>query len=181
LDGAAKTRGTFMISSISRRAVLGAATGATVGRSAHAEEPIIRIGVLSDMSGPYADTSGRGSIIATQMAVEEFTAASPGLRVEVVSADMQNSPSIGLGIARGWFDREGVDAVADVGQSDIALAIATPVRDKDKVALFGAPGTDALTGKACGPNHVHWTFDIWAMRRQSAERWWLRAGIAGSL
>ncbi len=151
---------------ITRRVMLGcAAAGAGsvfTRRAAKAQGSVIRIGVLTDMSGPYSDTTGRGSVIATQMAAEDFAVLHPEIRVEVISADMQNNPGVGLGIARGWFDRDGVDVVTDVGQSDIALAVATLVRDKDKVALFGAPGTDALTGPACGPNHVHWTFDTWA-------------------
>jgi branched-chain amino acid transport system substrate-binding protein len=151
---------------IKRRLMLGGAAAGTatmlVPRAGRTQSSAIKIGVLTDMSGPYSDTTGMGSVIATQMAVQDFMASHPDIRVEVISADMQNNPSVGLSIARGWFDRDGVDAVTDVGQSDIALAVATLVRDKDKVALFGAPGTDALTGKACGPNHVHWTFDTWA-------------------
>jgi branched-chain amino acid transport system substrate-binding protein len=151
---------------VARRDLLGAtAAGVTsvlVPTRAQAQRATIKIGVLTDMSGPYSDTAGLGSVVATQMAVEDYVAAHPNFRAEVVSADMQNKPDIGMGITRSWFDRDGVDAIADVGQSDVALAVATLVRDKDKVALFGAPGSDTLTGKACSPNHVHWTFDTWS-------------------
>jgi branched-chain amino acid transport system substrate-binding protein len=119
--------------------------------------PTLRLGVLSDMSGPYAAVTGPGSVVCTRQAVEEF-ASGLGLRVEVLQADHQNRPDVGLNIARQWYD-QGVDAVVDVPGSAIALAINTLAREKNKVFLNSGAATSDLTGPACSPNTVHWTYD----------------------
>ncbi|MBR0800316.1 ABC transporter substrate-binding protein [Bradyrhizobium jicamae] len=123
----------------------------------------VKIGVLTDLSGPYADLSGRGSIIGTQLAVEEFKSQHKDISVEVISADHQNKPDIGGAIARKWFDQEGVDAIIDVANSGVALAVSQIAKDKDKVFLATGPATSDLTGKACSPNTVHWTYDTYAL------------------
>ncbi|MBB4381948.1 ABC transporter substrate-binding protein [Bradyrhizobium sp. SBR1B] len=123
----------------------------------------VKIGVLTDLSGPYADLSGQGSIVGTQLAVEEFKSQHKDISVEVVSADHQNKPDIGGAIARKWFDQEGVDAIIDVANSGVALAVSQIAKDKDKVFLGTGPATSDLTGKACSPNTVHWTYDTYAL------------------
>lgn len=141
-------------------AVLGASL--LLGSPANSQTSV-KIGVLTDLSGPYADLSGQGSIIGTQLAVEEFKAQHKDISVEVISADHQNKPDIGGAIARKWFDQEGVDAIIDVANSGVALAVSQIAKDKDKVLLGTGPATSDLTGKACSPNTVHWTYDTYAL------------------
>src|SRR6202022_3437595 len=123
----------------------------------------IRIGVLNDQSGLYADIAGTGSVWIARKAVEEFGAAAKGMKVEILSGDHQNKPDIGLSIARQWFDVGKVDAIADVPTSSGALAVNELIRDKNKVFLAVGPATSDLTGKACSPNTVHWIYDTWAL------------------
>jgi len=124
---------------------------------------VIRIGVLTDLNGPYAANTGKGSVVGTQLAAEDFMTSHPDITVEVIQGDFQNKPDVGLAMARDWIDRQGIDAIVDVPVSSVALAVAGLVKDKDKVALFTGPATASLTGSACGPNHVHWTYDTWAL------------------
>jgi branched-chain amino acid transport system substrate-binding protein len=123
----------------------------------------IKIGVLNDQSGLYADIAGTGSVWMARKAVEDFGASAKGMNVEIISADHLNKPDIGLNIARRWFDVERVDAVADVPTSSVALAINELTRDKNKVFLAVGPATSDLTGKACTANTVHWIYDTWAL------------------
>ncbi len=120
-----------------------------------------RIGVLNDMSSVYADFQGPGSVLAAQMAVEDFAKQSK-LKVEIISADHQNKPDVGAGIARRWFDVEGVDMVIDLPNSAVALAVSDIAQEKNKVAIGSGAGTALLTGAKCSPNFVHWTYDTWA-------------------
>ncbi|MFG1346629.1 ABC transporter substrate-binding protein [Xanthobacter autotrophicus DSM 431] len=124
-----------------------------------------RIGVLTDLSGPYADLSGRGSVIATEMAVEDFRKLHPEFTVEVISADHQNKPDVGSSIARKWFDQDGVDAVVDVASSAVALAVSKIVQERDKVFLASGPASSDITGKACSPNTIQWTYDTYALSK----------------
>ncbi len=121
----------------------------------------VRIGVLNDQSGVFSDSSGPGSSRAAQIAAGEFTAAT-GRPVEVISADHQNKPDVGVGIVRDWFDRGGVDAAVDLGNSAVALAVSTLAREKDKACLVSAGGTTLLTGAQCSSNTVQWTYDTYA-------------------
>lgn len=121
----------------------------------------LRIGVLNDMSSVYADFQGPGSVLAAQMAVEDFAKQSKR-KVEVISADHQNKPDVGAGIARRWFDVEGVDMVIDLPNSAVALAVSDIAREKNKVVIGSGAGTALLTGAKCSPNFVHWTYDTWA-------------------
>ena len=121
----------------------------------------LRIGVLNDMSSVYADFQGPGSILAAQMAVEDFAKQSKR-KVEVLSADHQNKPDVGAGIARRWFDVEGLDMIIDLPNSAVALAVSDIAREKNKVAIGSGAGTALLTGAKCSPNFVHWTYDTWA-------------------
>ena len=123
---------------------------------------VVRIGVLNDMSSVYADFQGPGSVLAAQMAVEDFGGKVAGKKVEVVFADHQNKPDIGSAIARKWFENEGVSVVVDVPNSAVALAVADIARDQNKVFIGSGAGSSAITGVKCSPNTVHWTYDTWA-------------------
>ncbi|MBU6483388.1 MAG: ABC transporter substrate-binding protein [Betaproteobacteria bacterium] len=143
----------------------------------------IKLGVLSDMSSLYTDLAGQGSVIAAKMAVEDSGIEKRGIKVEIVSADHQNKPDVGSAIARRWYDAEGVDAIVDVPNSGVALAIAQITKDKNKVFLASGPGSSDLTGKACSPNTVHFTYDTWmlangtgtAITKQGGNTWFFIA------
>lgn len=130
---------------------------------AAAQDVSVKIGVLNDRSGLYADISGVGSEWAAKKAVEDFGAAAKGIKVEVVAADHLNKPDVGSNIARQWIDVDKVDAIVDVPTSSVALAVNALVREKNKVLLNSGAATSDLTGKACSPNTVHWTYDTWAL------------------
>ena len=155
-----------------RRALLGLslfALSLTAVASARAQDmPVFKVGVLNDQSGVYSDVTGFGSVEAAKMAVEDFKPEQHGFKVEVVAADHQNKPDIGTAIARKWFDQDGVDAIADVPTSSVALALSAIIKDKDKIFLNSGAGTSDLTGKACTPNNVHWTYDTWALSNGTA-------------
>ena len=128
-----------------------------------AEEIDIKIGVLTDLTGAYTDFTGQGSVVAAEMAIEDFRAAEKGLRVEIISADHQNKPDIAATIARQWYNRDGVDLIADMPQSAAALAVNEVARESNKVLLVASAATSDLTGKACSPNTIHWTYDTWSL------------------
>ena len=125
----------------------------------------VRIGVLNDQSGVFAEYQGIGSVIAAQMAVEDYGGKAAGKRVEVVSADHQNKTDVGATIARRWYETEGVDAIFDLPNSAIALAVAGMSEQKNKVFVGSGAGTALLTGEKCTPNTVHWTYDTYAYGR----------------
>jgi branched-chain amino acid transport system substrate-binding protein len=130
---------------------------------AQISDDVVKIGVLNDRSGLYADLSGEGSVVAAQMAVEDFDAAGKGLKVEIISGDHQNKPDIGSSIARQWIDVDKVDVIVDVPTSSVALAVNEVVREKKKAFLVSGAAASDLTGKACSPNTIHWTYDTWAL------------------
>src|SRR2546428_4509445 len=142
-----------------------AAALAFAAGAAHAQvsDGVIRIGVLNDQSSLYADLAGQGSVIAARMAVEDFGAAKKGMKVEIVSADHQNKPDVGSAIARQWYDVDKVDVIFDVPNSGVALAVNQITRDKGKALIVSGAATADLTGKACSPNTVHWTYDTWML------------------
>ncbi len=152
----------------SRRALLGtvAATAAVPITSARAQKPALKIGVLTDLSGPYQDLAGPTAVAAVRLAVEEF--ASKGFDVEVISADHQNKPDIGAGIARQWFDRDGVDVVLEVANSAVALAVAGVAREKNRAYINSGAATSDLTGSACNGNTIHWVYDTYMLSRSTA-------------
>jgi branched-chain amino acid transport system substrate-binding protein len=123
----------------------------------------VKIGVLNDQSGTYADLAGPGSTLAAKMAVEDSKAILKGLKVEVISADHQNKPDVGSAIARKWYDSEGVDVIVDVPTSSVALAVNQITKEKGKAFLVSGAATSDLTGKACSPNTIHWTYDTWQL------------------
>jgi branched-chain amino acid transport system substrate-binding protein len=152
---------------IGRRAILqgGLAVGAaaTLPRRVRAADKPIRIGVLTDMTGAYAANTGPGSVLGAQMAVEDFMQSHPGIKAEVVQADLQLKPDVALAIAADWYDNKGVDVVTDVPLSSAAFAIGDLAKQKDKVAIFTGGASADITGAKCGPNHLHWVYDTWSM------------------
>lgn len=128
----------------------------------------IKIGVLNDQSGPFADQSGKGSVVAAQMAADDFAHEAPGIKVEIVYGDHQNKPDIGSQIARGWVDRDGVAAVADAVNSGVGLAVNDVMRERNRTFIASNVGTSDLTGKFCAPTTVQWTFDTWAFGNSAA-------------
>jgi branched-chain amino acid transport system substrate-binding protein len=143
-------------------AVTVAAGAGLPGRRARAAAGAIRIGVLSDMSGQYAEASGPGDYLAAQMAAEDFMKLHPDIKVEVIQADMLLKPDVGASIARGWYDQDGVDAIFDIPQSAVAIAVGQVAKEKDKAVIFTAAGIPDLTGKYCSPNQIQWTYDLWS-------------------
>lgn len=122
----------------------------------------MKIGVLNDASGPYSDNAGEGSVTAAKMAAEDFMQKHPGFKVEIISADHQNKADVGAAIARRWIDQEKVDAVADVPNSAVGLAVNEVVRGTKAALIASSAASSDLTGKHCSPNTIQWTFDTWA-------------------
>ncbi|HOA96052.1 MAG TPA: ABC transporter substrate-binding protein [Quisquiliibacterium sp.] len=133
------------------------------GAQAQVSDGVIRIGVLNDMSGLYADLSGPGSVAAAKMAVEDFGAAAKGMKVEIVSADHQNKPDVGSNVARQWFDNDKVDVIVDVPTSSVALAVSEVAKQKNKLMINSGAASSDLTGKLCNANTIHWTYDTWML------------------
>jgi branched-chain amino acid transport system substrate-binding protein len=135
---------------------------AASGAHAQVSGGVVKIGVMNDMSGLYADIGGPGSVTAAKMAVADYLKSSKSkLKVEIVSADHQNKPDVGSQIARQWYDSDGVDAIVDVPTSSVALAVSEVTKQKGKAFLDTGAATSDLTGKACSPNTVHWLYDTW--------------------
>jgi branched-chain amino acid transport system substrate-binding protein len=124
---------------------------------------VVKIGILNDQAGMYAHQGGMGSVIAAQMAAEDFGGTVLGAPIVIVTADHQNKPDVALNIARRWYDLEGVDAVMDVPTSSVALAINDLSREKNRIAVFHSSGTSDLTGKGCSPTGFHWMYDTYAL------------------
>ena len=161
------------MSLIDRRSLIAGAAAITIPhRRAKAATPI-RIGVLTDMTGPYADDSGKGSVVAAKLAVEDFRKQHGDIPVEIVFSDFQNKPDVASNIAAGWYDRDGVDLIIDVPVSSASLAVAGVARQRNKLAIFNS-ASSALTGDACGPNHAHWAFDTYCLANSTS-----RAIVAG--
>ncbi len=154
---------------LARRTVLAGSAGvAAIGVRPARAAAVLRIGHLTDISGPYSATSGPTSIACARQAIEDFNPGNHGISVELIPADHQNNADIAMNIAREWFDRGDVDAVLELNNSAIALAMNTLAQQKDKVHLNSGAVTADLTGKACSPNMVHWTYDSWMLAHGSA-------------
>jgi branched-chain amino acid transport system substrate-binding protein len=140
----------------------------------------ISIGVINDLSGVYADLGGQGSVVAAQIAVEEFGPKVLGKPIKILSGDHQNKPDIGSQLARRWFDVDNVDMVIDFPNSGVALAVQEVAREKKKIAIFSTAGSTDLTGKACSPTGFQWTYDNYsntaglaqAMVKQGFDSWY---------
>jgi branched-chain amino acid transport system substrate-binding protein len=129
----------------------------------------VKIGVLGDTSGPYADFSGPGSIEAVRMAIEDFDARANRMNVEIVSADPQNKPDIAVSLVRRWFETDNVDMIVDMPTSGVALGLVGLVKEKNKVMIATTAGSSELTGKSCSPNHLQWVWDTWSNSHGTAE------------
>ena len=148
-----------------KRALLPRAAVLAAGAPALAQisDEVVKIGVLTDMSSLYADATGKGSLTAVEMAVADYGGTVAGKPIVVVSGDHQNKPDTGVAIARNWFDTDKVDVIMDVPTSSVALAVQALVRDKNKLFINSGGGSSDLTGVACSPNFVHWTYDTYAL------------------
>jgi branched-chain amino acid transport system substrate-binding protein len=151
---------TFKLKTLAAAAALALAAA---GAQAQISGNVVKIGVLNDQSGLYADLGGQGSVVAAKMAVEDFKAKEKGLNVEVIFADHQNKPDVGQQIASRWYDAEGVDAIVDVPTSSVALVVNEVARQKNKVFIDSGAASSDLTGAKCSPNTVHWTYDTWML------------------
>ena len=150
--------------------LLGAANGA------RAEDGVLRVGIITDMSGQYADGNGPGSVIAAQMAAEEIGGTVAGRRIEIISADHQNKPDVAVGIVRNWIDNRNVDVIAEGVNSSVALAIQNLTRERKKLFLISGSGSSDLTGRQCSPTSVQWTYDTYASSNATAKAVVARGG-----
>jgi branched-chain amino acid transport system substrate-binding protein len=154
---------------LSRRCLLGsAALAAAVPLArARAQAKGIKIGVLTDMSGPYQNVGGQTSVICTNQALEDFGASAKGINVDVIAADHQNKPDVAVALARQWFDRDGVDLLLDVPNSAVGLAVASVAREKNKVYINSGSATAELTDAQCSPNTIHWSYDTYMLAKST--------------
>ena len=151
--------------------VCGALCAGLVG-TAHAQgvsDDVVKIGVLTDLSSLYMDNAGPGSVAAAQMAIDDFGGRVLGKKIELVSGDNLNKPDVGASIAREWIDRQGVDAIVDVPNSAVAFAVNELTRSKNRVFLATGTASSRLTGDACSPTTVHWTYDTYALAKGTGQ------------
>ena len=144
----------------------GCAVGLALCGAAHAagvSDDVVRIGVLSDMSGLYADTSGKGSVEAARMAIQDFGGTVLGKKIDLVWADHQNKADIGASHARNWFDREGVDLILNLNNSSVAVAVNNLARERNKMVINTGGASDILTNEHCATTAIHYTYDSYAM------------------
>ena len=137
--------------------------------AALAADDTIKIGVLNDQSGVFADNGGRGSVAAARLAAEDFGNEILGKKIEVISADHQNKPDVAAATARRWFDTESVDMVADGAASSAGFAILEVARQKNRIFVVSGPGSSDFTGKACAPTSFHFNYDTYALSRMTSE------------
>ncbi len=160
-------RGYMFMANFGVRAAVAAALVAAVPAMAAGDDAIsdgvIKIGVLNDMSGIYADMAGRGSVIAAEMAAEEFGGAILGKPIVIVSGDHQNKPDIGVTLVNRWIDEEQVDVIADIPTSSVLLAVQEIGRQKNRLVLASTGGSSDFTGQACAPTGIHWTYDTYGL------------------
>ena len=160
-------------------AVAALLTSCLLGAGAEAQNNAVKIGVLDDMSGPYAENTGPGDVAAAKFAIADFGGSVLGKPIELVSADFQNKVDVGVGIAKRWYDDENVDLIIGVPNSAIALALVKVAEDKNRILMPTAAATSALTGKSCGPNSIHFIYDTYgqtktiinALAKQGNDTW----------
>jgi branched-chain amino acid transport system substrate-binding protein len=141
-----------------------------------AEDGVLRVGIITDMSGQYADGNGTGAVVAAQMAADEIGGKVDGRRIEIISADHQNKPDVAVGIVRNWIDNKGVDVIAEGVNSAVALAIQNLTRERKKLFLISGSGSSDLTGKQCSPTSVQWTYDTYGSSNATAKAVVARGG-----
>ncbi len=153
---------------ISRRSLVGTAAALPLIRSARAQGAnALKVGVLTDLSGPYQDLAGPLAVKAAQLALEDYGVAGKGWTVEVLQADHQNKPDVGAGIARQWYDQDKVDVIVEVANSAVALAVAGVAKDKNKVYLNSGAASSDLTAGACNANTIHWAYDTYMLAKST--------------
>ena len=165
------------------KCVLAAALAAAFPAFGQISDGVVRLGVINDQSGPYAALTGAGSALAVQMAVEDMKSKLGPIEVEVLVADHQNKPDVGLTIVKRWFDVDKVDAVLDIANSAVALGVQSVIKEKNKIALYGIIGTTELTGKQCAKTGFSWVHDSYALvsgpvktlTKQGANTWYFIA------
>ena len=148
--------------------------------AAMAQNKSVKIGVLDDMSGPYAENTGPGDVAAVKFAIADFGGSVLGKPIELVTADFQSKVDVGVGIAKRWYDDENVDLIVGIPNSAIALALVKVAEEKNRIVMPTAAATSALTGKACGPNSIHWIYDTYslgktivnALAKQGGDTWY---------
>jgi branched-chain amino acid transport system substrate-binding protein len=148
----------------------------SVSASAQVSDDVVRIGVLTDLSGPYADSGGKGSVVAAEMAIRDFGGTVLGKKAEVIAADHQNKPDVASTVARRWFDTERVDAVVDLPVTAIALAVQQVAKEKKRTVMITAAATSDFTSKLCSSTSTHWTDDTHALTAGTARAVFERGG-----
>jgi branched-chain amino acid transport system substrate-binding protein len=156
-------RETLLVWALTAPIFVTAAVAQETSRRDTISDDVVKIGVLNDMSSLYSDGTGKGSLMAAQMAVADFGGTVKGRPFEVISADHLNKADVGSMIARTWYDTNKVDAIVDVPTSSVALAVQQITREKNRVFLISGAGASDLTGPACSPNGIHWTYDTFAL------------------
>src|SRR5262245_36569721 len=146
-----------------KRLVTMTAMALALAAGAAQAQTTVKIGVMSDMSSLYSDIGGPGSTAAARLAIADFIAKNPGVKVELLSADHQNKPDIGSGIVNKWYDEDKVDLVIDVPNSGVALAVSQIAANKNKVFIVSGAAASDLTGPKCNANTIHWTYDTWML------------------
>ncbi|WP_298260176.1 ABC transporter substrate-binding protein [Bradyrhizobium sp.] len=146
-----------------RALLLGTALAVGAASGALAQDKTAKVGVLTDLSGLYADLGGQGSIVAAEMAIEDSGMKAKGWKIDLVSADHQNKPDTGTAIARRWIDTEKVDVLTDVLNSGVALAVSNVVKEKNAILLDSGAGSSELTNTQCTPNTIHFTYDTYML------------------
>lgn len=137
---------------------------------AQVSDNVVKVGVLTDLSGTYSDLAGAGAVLATKMAIDDFVAAEkPSFKVELVSADHQNKADIAANKAREWFERDKVDVASELVTTSVALAVQKIAKDKNKIVLMSGPGSTAITNEGCNDVSVHWTYDTYAVANGTAK------------
>ena len=152
--------------SLTRRSLI-ASTALAPAMARAQSAPVLRIGCLTDMSGPYKDLAGPGAVAAVHQALDEYGVSAKGMKVEVLSADHLNKPDVGATVARQWFDRDGVDLIVEVANSGVALAVAGIAKEKNKVYLNSGAATSDLSGAACNANTIHWVYDTFMLAKST--------------
>jgi branched-chain amino acid transport system substrate-binding protein len=163
----AEARSARAVGAVAVLAILAASFGAM--RKADAQTAPLKLGVLTDMSSLYADNGGPGSVVAAQMAIEDFGGAVLGRKIELVSGDHQNKADVGSAMTRRWIDNEGVEVILDVPNSAVALAVQGITRDRKKLFLATGAATSRLTGEECSPTGIHWTYDTYALSQATTK------------
>lgn len=147
-----------------KRLVAALAVFGSLAGGAMAQAPI-KVGVLEDMSGFYADITGPGSVVAAQLAIDDFGPSVLGRPIQLLQADHQGKADIGSSIARNWFDREGVNIITGLGNSAVALAVRALALERGKIDAVTGAGVSSLTGKMCSPTGFHWVFDSFSLAK----------------